>query len=664
MSDKQTQNINELIINGSKKYYDYLEETGKGVMLFDVVGIERVFEDAGKKCLYRLRLDKKLKSTENMTVQVRDKNYLPNHVKMILWDEAKRDLIIQVINKKAKEELAGLEDFDLKEVKVVLDLKYLVSRTGDWFKTHNIVIPKKPKTAAELKPFAEMSESQADAGVFCLNNGFSYIWGAPGTGKTKFVLTNVALSLFEVGKKVLITAPTNNAVETALAAVIECFDERGIDRKNILRLGVPSKAFADLYPEVLEIMGVSQIVSAITKQKELLQDIIKFKTERETMAEVVAALEAKIGKGGSVSAAAKSMLKNMEQEFAEKEKLYAAYEDDGIDALKQQIEELNEQLTENESQTTDGRENTLKVIGCTVDGYIRAFSARGTADDDDDFKITSERKPDFDHIFLDEAGYCCLAKSATLFSSGIPVTFLGDHFQLPPVCEIDDDLIEGEDYKEVFVWAQSALHLADLIEDGAETEYKRYLKKIPPSFTGMPKINLTETYRFGNNLLDILCKGVYKTELKSCANKDGIIIEVIHVPRRTISDKKRANPDEADAIREYLRKIFLQLDSAAVLAPYKNQVSLLRKNCYRFVGDNILTVHGSQGREWDTVILSVCDTTDKYFTCSNNPRSNGRLILNTAVSRVKKKLVIVCDESYWSKQNGQLLCEIIKSKNS
>ena len=442
-----------------------------------------------------------------------------------------------------------------------------------------------------------------------------------------------------------------------MSTVIECFDKNGIDRNNILRLGMPSKAFADRYPEVLEIRGVSQIVSAITTQKELLEDIVNFKTERETMSEIVRVLQTKKGANGEITRAAKEMLKNMEQEFAEKERLYAAYENEGLDGLKQQIAELNEQLSENENQTTAGRINTLSVVGCTVDGYIGAFSI-GTADGD-----TAEKPCAFDHIFLDEAGYCSLAKAAALFSSGTPVTFLGDHFQLSPVCEIDDDLIAGEDYKEVFVWAQSALYLADLMADGTETEYVRYIKKMPPTFKNMPKANLTETYRFGANLLDILCQVVYKAELKSCAGKDGIIIEVINAPKRSLTDKKRANPDEAEVIKEYLRKNFSHLDSAAVLAPYKNQVSLLRKNCYRFVGDNILTVHGSQGREWDTVILSVCDTTDKYFTDSNNPRSNGRLILNTAVSRVKKRLVIVCDEGYWERQSGQLLCELVSNKN-
>ncbi|MDR1093850.1 MAG: hypothetical protein LBL66_06845 [Clostridiales bacterium] len=642
--------INELLIGGSERYYDYLEETGKGLILFDVAGAERVFEDVGKKCLYRLRLDKKIKNTDQMMIRARNKIYLPNHVKIILWDEDKKDLVVQVVNKKAQEELAGLENFDPKEIKVVLDLKHLVSRTGKWFESHNVVLPSRPAPLPPVTAFDGTSDGQRKAVEFCLNRGFSYVWGAPGSGKSKYVLTNAALNLFRAGKRIVIAAPTNNAVEQALKCVIERFDAEGVDRGNIIRLGMPSKAFADRFPEVVEIRGVSQIIAALTKQKELLEDILRFKTERETMGEVVAALQDRIGKNNALSGAARDMLKNMEREFAEKERLYAAYEGDGAEGIRDKIEELNEQLADGEGQSTGERIRTLSVIGCTVDYYIGGFSQGGGG-----------RPPAFDRIFLDEAGYCSLAKAAALFSDGTPVTFLGDHFQLPPVCEMDGGLIAGEENREAFVWAQSALYLADLIGNGAETEYARYMKKIPPSFRDMPKVDLTETYRFGQNLLDILCRNVYGTTLRS-GNQDGITIEVVHAPRRTLTDKKRANPDEADAAREYLRKNFLQLGDAAVLTPYKNQASLLRRGCYRFVGDNILTVHGSQGGEWDTVVLSVCDTADKYFTDSNNPRSGGRLILNTAVSRVKKKLVIVCDETYWAKQSGQLLCELVRNK--
>ena len=72
-----------------------------------------------------------------------------------------------------------------------------------------------------------------------------------------------------------------------------------------------------------------------------------------------------------------------------------------------------------------------------------------------------------------------------------------------------------------------------------------------------------------------------------------------------------------------------------------------------------MTVHGSQGREWDTVIFSVVDTTDMWFTNSLHPKSDGKKVINTAVSRAKKKLIIVCDAEYWKPMEKQLIGKLL-----
>ena len=72
-----------------------------------------------------------------------------------------------------------------------------------------------------------------------------------------------------------------------------------------------------------------------------------------------------------------------------------------------------------------------------------------------------------------------------------------------------------------------------------------------------------------------------------------------------------------------------------------------------------MTVHKSQGREWDTVILSVVDTTNFYFTNTNKDNTNGKQVMNTAVSRARKRLVVVCDKAVWEKQTDQLIHDLI-----
>ena len=84
---------------------------------------------------------------------------------------------------------------------------------------------------------------------------------------------------------------------------------------------------------------------------------------------------------------------------------------------------------------------------------------------------------------------------------------------------------------------------------------------------------------------------------------------------------------------------------------------MARRN--RFPFDNVVTVHQSQGREWDNVFLSVTDTTDKFFTNSLSSVSDGKKVINTAVSRAKKNLIIVCDYKYWIAQKSQLIGKLL-----
>jgi ATP-dependent exoDNAse (exonuclease V) alpha subunit len=78
----------------------------------------------------------------------------------------------------------------------------------------------------------------------------------------------------------------------------------------------------------------------------------------------------------------------------------------------------------------------------------------------------------------------------------------------------------------------------------------------------------------------------------------------------------------------------------------------------------VMTVHASQGREWDTVLLSVVDTTNKWFTDSVNKMSRGKQVINTAVSRARKNLIVVCDARYWEKMAYQLIGQLLREAKS
>ena len=77
--------------------------------------------------------------------------------------------------------------------------------------------------------------------------------------------------------------------------------------------------------------------------------------------------------------------------------------------------------------------------------------------------------------------------------------------------------------------------------------------------------------------------------------------------------------------------------------------------------EHVMTIHRAQGQEWNTVILSVVDTQNMYFTDSRRQDTHGLEVINTALSRARKELVIVCNAGFWRSQQGQLLASVVNA---
>lgn len=173
----------------------------------------------------------------------------------------------------------------------------------------------------------------------------------------------------------------------------------------------------------------------------------------------------------------------------------------------------------------------------------------------------------------------------------------------------------------------------------------------------MKKYNLNQTYRFGTKLASVLAESVYESDFTGNEEAETNIYCIDAC--KNSSDQRRTSSGEMYAIVEYCRNH--PNEDIAILTPYKLQVKLLRDELYRNGMDQniVYTIHGSQGREWDTILFSAVDTHDMWFVDSNNAVSRGRNLVNTAVSRAKKKLIIVADKRYWINQEGQLIEKLI-----
>jgi hypothetical protein len=103
----------------------------------------------------------------------------------------------------------------------------------------------------------DLSERQCAAVSFVVGQEAAYLWGPPGTGKTQTVahLTHV---LIERGERVLLTAHTNIATDTALLRVL---DEKALPPRLAVRVGYCSEALR------ARGVGLDELVDALLRER-------------------------------------------------------------------------------------------------------------------------------------------------------------------------------------------------------------------------------------------------------------------------------------------------------------------------------------------------------------------------------------------------------------
>jgi len=782
--------IRNVAIDSASKYYNYLDINDKGMQ---EVRVHDILSLSDRANTYKLRLAAKLFDTDAIFFKLltTGRRYSPAEIKILEYDADKHILII-----KPEADLAdAFKKITARDIQVISDLKFLIERVKKWFELNgaqvtfpvNSSIIGETLSQIQFLPGYLPSDNQRQSLGTIFQHPFSYVWGAPGTGKTQFVLAYAILHYLRFNKKVAIMAPTNNAIEQVLRGVIKMTDKAGVPRAKLLRLGVPSHRFAEEFPEVCEERGIQQKIDELDKQiarltqlmnrfdkvrqwekarrdidifrrwapleekiNEELQRVeqarehylsakVQLDSQTASMQQIQAdikALQNKVNSLGnkvvkffarkptqseiylqtlvnqlielttrvdywkgevkekenlfhlrqehmsqrekeleSLVAETKLFFSNLEElrplvatltsknhiqvEHSLLSKIEEGFrkiqEDDGItgeyahhspEELEKNCLKLKAAREKLAASSTEERLKGVNVIACTLDGYVGRFT---------------ESKLLVDHVFVDEAGYANIIKALTVFSMQTPVTFLGDHMQLPPVCEINDqDIQRNPEYHNIFMWAQSAIFLEGLFSKNGNIMLQEYLSHALMRTERMQQVNLIHTFRFDNKLAHILDRHVYQNGFTSSLQSAETKIYFIHAEKRE-GLKSRVSQKEVHAIQSLLQQ-FDEDEDFIILTPYKKQVTALGNALPTERNDlKILTVHGSQGREWDTVILSVVDTADKWFVDSLLPISNGLNLINTAVSRTKKRLIVVCDSRYWKHQPGQLITDLLSN---
>lgn len=314
-----------------------------------------------------------------------------------------------------------------------------------------------------------------------------------------------------------------------------------------------------------------------------------------------------------------------------------------LEAIDADLEEAQNALQNLEKHSkVRQRENAL-VLASTIDSALRDFPPKNGAP--------------ICHVFLDEAGYTSVVRGMIAFFCGCPVTFLGDHKQLAPVCE--NNRIEKAD-AEISLFSVPVVYF-DTVLSGTPSDIYRLnlaLEKskndISPATDQLSFYSLRYSYRFSNRLASLL------SELTYCEPFFGMPeapFEIVVLDAPGNGSGARTSSAEVTAIHLFLQSYADSIGSYVVLSPYVSQVKLLRKVLKH--PELVTTVHRSQGQEYDTVILSVTDGYAARPWYSDSAVPQGRRVLNTAVSRAKSRLVLVCDVAYWQPRKEQLVSRLI-----
>ena len=250
-----------------------------------------------------------------------------------------------------------------------------------------------------------------------------------------------------------------------------------------------------------------------------------------------------------------------------------------------------------------------------------------------DFRDRTEM---FDVAIIDEVCKATLPEILSPLVISKKAVLLGDPKQLPPVfCSEEQEIIRS-------------------IQN---CNLNRFMY-IDSLFNECKKASVLDTqYRMSNQIGGMISDLFYDGSLKNGRNEDvedglsWITYEPSNdwpISTEELSDRPKIyNDDECRIVADLVKQIISEGNpntTVAVIAPYRAQISFLRKVCIDSDRVKIDTVDGFQGKESDVVIFSVTRTKGSYRFLADDRR------VNVALSRARDRIFIVGNREYSEKE--------------
>lgn len=271
----------------------------------------------------------------------------------------------------------------------------------------------------------------------------------------------------------------------------------------------------------------------------------------------------------------------------------------------------------------------------------------------------------FDCIAVDEASMFTLPQLFMVGAFIEPKTsqyiFAGDHRQMPPVQHH-----EWKDERRFSVTETvpylSALNYCRFLRGDTVERVERHehataeSPEAPIAYTGLER-----TYRSHDTVTEFLREWVYAKDGINYHSEEDAVIDVdctletpeleaalTSAPLVLIAHDNRAfqqmNPTEADIAEEIVGAIPTS-EEVGIVTPHNAQKALLRSRCENVENDvTVDTVERFQGGEKDAILISATVSDPEYLDSESDFILNPNR-LNVALSRMKKKLVVIAPES-------------------
>lgn len=504
-----------------------------------------------------------------------------------------------------------------------------------------------------------LNKSQATAVSRSIhNNGFSLIQGPPGTGKTKTIISIIGAYFMNnsmvaqtsgndiaVDKKILVCAPSNAAVDEIVLRLRDGItDSNGSKRKlNILRLGRIDKVSEQVKDLTLDSLTVKELsASAEPADDQLRRDHTALLIKRNAIREKLSVSD------DSSDALSAEDVKKLEAELKTvgvqmREKGYA------LDMQRERLEKARKQRDAQYRKQQNDILSNAQVV-CTT---LSASS----------HPMLVSMAMTFETVIVDEA-----AQSIEL-SSLIPMKYgckkcimVGDPNQLPPTV-LSQEATRLKYNQSLFVRMFNQWKDAPGAVCMLDTQFRMH-----PEISNFPS---KEFYK--NKLKDAAgltqkLARPWHNEYPALGPYSFFNIQGKHERGNSMSLLNHQEAKFALQLVQFLISKYPDCGSIGLIAPYKEQVNLMRRIFLESMGSEILSlvdfnsVDGFQGQEKDIIIMSCVRASDSQ-TNSIGFLSDVRR-LNVAITRAKTSLWILgrssslMVNSVWSS-----LIEDAKSRN-